>query len=242
MIAKQTILLVEDNSSIAQAVATALRHTYRIDIVATGKQGIYRADRESYDVIVLDLRLPDVPGLAVCQELRERGVTAPILILTAETKILTKIQLLDAGANDYLTKPFSLGEFKARLRVLLRQQAYQAGVLPRYEINNLILDTATYQVTRDGQSIRLRRKEFALLSCLMANADHVVSRDTLARHAWQNGERPWTNTVDVHIKHLRDKIDRPFKQPLIRTVHGVGYRLEVGRAESRQLTPVAVDT
>lgn len=173
------------------------------------------------------MNLPDLPGLAVCERLRERGAQCPILVLSAEASVMSKINLLDAGANDYLTKPFSVGELKARLRVLTRANQYLYSrptvLLAAY---GLELNRQTRTVTREGTVISLRRKEFALLECLMEHAGAVVSRTTLARYAWQ-GDELWTNTVDVHIKHLRDKIDRPFEQPLIRTVHGLGYKLEL---------------
>jgi DNA-binding response OmpR family regulator len=220
------VLLVEDDRSIAAALAQALRDSYNIDIASTGKLAIYKTDTEHYETIVLDLHLPDLSGFIVCQQLRERGVKAPILILSGETKVLTKIALLDAGANDYLTKPFSLGELKARLRVLARAKGSAAKQSYRLIIGDLILDRQTYEVTRSSMVVPLRRKEFALLECLMEHAGSVVSRDLLLRSVWQGSADLWTNTVDVHIKHLRDKIDRPFDQPLIHTVHGRGYKIE----------------
>lgn len=223
-----SILLVEDNLSIAETLAHALKGCYQMDIAASGLLAIYKADSESYDIVVLDLNLPDMSGLDVCQQLREQGQVMPILILTAEAGILTKIKLLDAGANDYVTKPFSLGELKARLRALARPT-----VQPIARADNelvacgLILNRGAHTVIRDSQEIKLRRKEFALLECLMKNAGTVVSRTTLSQFAWHGSDKPWTNTVDVHIKHLRDKIDRPFASSLIKTVHGVGYKLIV---------------
>jgi len=223
---KPTILLIEDNGSIISALKEALRNEYDLEHASTGRQGIYYADRAGYDVIILDLSLPDVPGLAVCQQLRERGCTTPILILSGETKVLTKISLLDAGANDYLTKPFSLGELKARLRVLSRQYSVLEPRCLSYRLFDLALDSATHEVTRGGVVVPLRRKEFALLECLLIHAGHVVTREALTRHAWHGHDAPWTNTVDVHIKYLRDKIDRPFEHQLIKTVHGIGYRIQ----------------
>jgi two-component system OmpR family response regulator len=148
------------------------------------------------------------------------------LILSGESKVMSKISLLDAGADDYLTKPFSLGELKARLRVVTRRIGGQKDSNQRLTSDCLVLDIDTRKVERDGQIIPLRRKEFALLECLMQHAGTVVSRDILTSYAWHANEHPWTNTVDVHIKYLRDKIDRPFDRPLIKTVHGLGYKLE----------------
>jgi two-component system OmpR family response regulator len=220
------LLLVDDDRNIARALALALRSTYRVDIAGNGGQALLQTNNQEYDIIVLDLNLPDISGMSVCQELRERGITAPVLILTGETQVLTKINLLDAGANDYLTKPFSLGELKARLRVLTRNIDQPKPLVRILNASGLSLDRQKHAVTRENITINLRRKEFALLECLMEHAGTVVTRGTLTRHAWQGTEDPWTNTVDVHIKYLRDKIDRPFGQPVIKTVHGLGYRLD----------------
>jgi two-component system OmpR family response regulator len=220
------ILLIEDDRSIAGALAQALQSSYDVDVAASGKLALYKADIEPYEVIILDLNLPDLPGVNVCQQLRERGHTAPILVLTGEAKVLTKINLFDAGASDYLTKPFSLGELKARLRALMRSHPMAAQIPRHLTVDDLVLDRYNFSVVRAGLEIQLRRKEFALLECLMERAGTVVTREALNRCVWQGNSAVWTNTVDVHIKHLRDKVDRPFEQQLIRTVHGIGYKLE----------------
>lgn len=220
------VLLVEDDRSIAGALAQALRDEYDIDVASTGKLALFKVDTDQFHLIVLDLNLPDTSGIFICQQLRDRGVNAPILILSAETKVLTKINLLDAGANDYLTKPFSLGELKARLRALSRINSSTAHRSTKLVVGNLTMNRRTYKVERAGVEIELRRKEFGLLECLMEHAGSVVTRDMLAQSVWQASDDLWTNTVDVHIKHLRDKIERPFGDRLIRTVHGLGYKLE----------------
>lgn len=220
------VLLVEDDRSIAGAIAQALREDYDIDIASSGKLALYKSDTEEYRAILLDLNLPDVSGIIVCQQLRERGVSAPILILSAESKVLTKINLLDAGANDYLTKPFSLGELKARLRVLARSNTQSSQRSTKLSVGDLNMDRRTFKVERNGIEIELRRKEFALLECLMEHAGTVVTRDMLIQSVWHASDELWTNTVDVHIKHLRDKIERPFGDRLIHTVHGLGYKIE----------------
>jgi DNA-binding response OmpR family regulator len=222
------VLLVEDDRSIAAALAQALQTSYDIDVAANGQLALYKTDHHNYDLILLDLNLPDVSGMIICQQLRDRGHSAPILILSAEASVLTKISLLDIGANDYLTKPFSLGELKARLRALSRV-ASQTLLPPtgQLTIGGLVLDRRTRTVSCNGTTVPLRRKEFALLECLMEHAGSVVTRETLTRYVWHGAEALWTNTVDVHIKHLRDKVDRPFGQSFIRTVHGLGYKLEI---------------
>lgn len=219
-------LLIEDDRSISTALVQALRSSHDVEVAATGQLALYKVDTDNFDVIILDLNLPDMTGIMVCRQLRDRGLSAPILILSGDSNVMSKINLLDAGANDYLTKPFSLGELKARLRVLHRTTQGQVKTLRQLNVGDVSLDRHTFSVTRDGIEITLRRKEFALLECLMEHAGTVVTRNALTRYAWQGADTIWTNTVDVHIKSLRDKIDRPFGNSIIKTVHGLGYRLE----------------
>jgi len=223
------LLLIEDSRAISETLTQALRSSYDIDVAGSGENGIFHAEQGDYDAIILELGLPDRSGLAVCEELRNRGISAPILVISNDTNVLTKIKLLDAGADDYLTKPFSLGELKARLRVLHRRSSEQLEFRHSpadLTVGELTLDRASRQVKRGEAVIDLRRKEFAILECLMLRSGAVVSRDTLTRYAWDGSEDNWTNTIDVHIKYLRDKVDRPFEIQLIKTVHGLGYRLD----------------
>lgn len=230
------ILLVEDNRAVAETIAHALQNSYQVDIAGDGKSAIYKTDTSNYDLIILDLRLPDINGLDVCVQLRERGVTSAILVLSGEVSVISKINLLDAGANDYLTKPFSLGELKARMRSHIRSSKTAATHAPKsMTVGGLMLDRHKHTVSRDGQELSLRRKEFAILECLMENAGLVVTRGMLAGKVWQEHEGLWTNTVDVHIKYLRDKVDRPFDKPLIKTVHGLGYKLDVAGPSAKAL-------
>lgn len=220
------LLLIEDDREIATALCHVLAPAYTVTLVGTGASGLQQAKTGKYGLIVLDLNLPDINGLHVCQELRTEGYNTPILILTGQTKVMEKIRLLDAGADDYLTKPFSLGELKARLRVLQRRGHRPSVEAEFLSVGDLTLDRTKHQVQRAGQNIVLRRKEFSLLECLMLHSGTVVSRPILGNYAWQGNEKPWTNTIDVHIKHLRDKVDKPFERPLIHTVHGLGYKLD----------------
>lgn len=219
------ILLIEDDRGIATALVQAL-NDYEVVVAETGQDGLALALDDSYALAILDLNLPDITGLDVCKQLRLHSSTLPILILSSEARVLSKINLLEAGADDYLTKPFSLGELKVRIRALLRRNGKLIFKRGRLSVEDLSLDSERHRVERAGQTIRLRRKEFALLECLMQQPGSVVSRQTLTSYAWQSSEDPWANTVDVHIKYLRDKIDRPFSNPLIKTVHGLGYKLE----------------
>jgi DNA-binding response OmpR family regulator len=221
------VLLVEDDRSIATALAQVLQTNYQPTVAATAQAAVYKADSGHYDIILLDLNLPDMPGAEVCRQWRERGLETPILVLTADTHTLTKVNLLDAGANDYLTKPFSVGELKARMRALTRtHQQPRLQPARKLSVSGIELDRQTFEVHRNGTPLHLRRKEFVLLECLMEHAGTVVTRRALTRYAWQGAEDLWTNTIDVHIKYLRDKLDRPFDRRLIRTVHGIGYKLE----------------
>lgn len=227
------LLLIEDNREIGSALRQVLTPDYAVTLTDNGVGGLKNARKKQYDLIVLDLNLPDMPGLDVCKQLRTEGFNGPIIILTGEVKIMSKIRLLDAGADDYLTKPFSLGELKARLRVLQRRGAQAGNDSEPLRVGELVLDRRKRQVHRGGQVISLRRKEFALLECLMQHAGSVVSRSLLGNYAWQGSDKPWTNTIDVHIKHLRDKVDRPFDRPVIKTVHGLGYQLDAGQPITR---------
>jgi DNA-binding response OmpR family regulator len=221
------ILLIEDHREIAAALETALALEYQITLAETGQLGLRYAKQYEFDAILLDLNLPDMPGLSVCEKLRAEGCLLPIIILSAESQVLSKIKLLDAGADDYLTKPFSLGELKARIRALSRTPRTTQIDQKILEAGELHLNTVNREALRGGQTIRLRRKEFAILECLMRHQGTTVSRQALGNYVWPDGSGPWTNSIDVHIKYLRDKIDRPFKKPLIQTVHGLGYRLAV---------------
>lgn len=224
------ILLIEDETYISQALVHALANNYSVECVETGGAGLLKASAERFDIILLDLNLPDVPGLQVCQHLRKDGFTGPILVISGEVKVISKINLLDAGADDYVTKPFSVGELKARLRMLLRRGGVPIAPQNDLVVGDLMLNCERHEVTRAGHTIKLRRKEFGLLECLMRNAGAIVTRDILSHHAWRDNEDPWANTIDVHIKYLRDKIDHPFEHALIKTVHGLGYKLEAPRS------------
>ena len=226
------VLLVEDDKNVSDTLVLALANEYEVDVASTGKSAIYKSDYIDYDQIILDLYLPDMSGIGVCAELRARGLRAPILILSGSADVATKINLLDLGASDYLTKPFALGELKARLRVLARRKLVIPASNPKLEVYGVILDRRTLNVTRSNIPIVLRRKEFELLATLMECPGQVVSRTELVNAVWPGSDTIWTNTVDVHINHLRDKLDKPFSSPLIHTVHGKGYKIEELKIEA----------
>lgn len=230
------LLIIEDEPSIALALSHALGNEYTIDLAHDGELGIRKSQTRNYDTILLDLNLPDMAGLEVCEELRLAKNETPILILTGEAKIVDKVTLLDAGADDYLTKPFNIDELRARIRVLIRRNHSNPATSSKLIAGDLILDRDRHSVERAGQVIPLRLKEFTVLECLMNHAGRVVTRDILLNYAWDGNRDIWTNAIDVHIKYLRDKIDRPFAVPLIKTVHGLGYKLDASNVVA-ELTP-----
>jgi DNA-binding response OmpR family regulator len=219
------LLLVEDNRPLADRLKKRLSEHFIVDAVHNGTDGLEHVRSNSYDAIVLDLTLPDMTGLQVCRTIREEGLHIPILILTGIDEVASRVELLDAGADDYLTKPFNTPELRARLQALLRRSSptYTSGVLT---IQDLTLDIDRRYVTRAGDTIDLRRKEFDILEYLVRNRGRVVTRAMILDHVWEANKESWPNTIDVHIKHLRDKVDRPYKVPLIRTAYGIGYLVD----------------
>jgi DNA-binding response OmpR family regulator len=193
--------------------------------MCTGREGIEKAHSVQYALILLDLNLPDMNGLEVCQELRKTDVLAPILVLTVQKDPLTSVRLLDSGADDYMTKPFNGNVLKARIAALLRrgQEMHQEKVIG---VSDLTVNVTRRQVWRSGVCIALRKKEFDILEYLVANHGHALTRSMILDHVWESGAEGWNNTVDVHIKHLRDKVDRPFDKALIKTAYGIGYMVD----------------
>lgn len=216
------ILIIEDDSILAATLQESLRAQYSVDTASTSQQGIQRLRVLSYDLIILDLGLPDLSGTETCQQIRHMGVNTPILILTGQLETKDKVDALDSGADDYLTKPFSFEELSARIRALLRRMPVTAQTV--LELDGLRLDPAARTVTRNGHEVNLRRKEFDLLEYFMRNPNRVLTREAILEHIWESGNDPFANTVNVHIKYLRDKIGAPYDS-LLQTVHGVGYKL-----------------
>jgi len=217
------ILVIEDNPKMASAVQQGLvEHGYAVDVCHGGYEGEEKAAEGSYDAIVLDLMLPDRDGKDVCRNLRRRKITTPVLMLTAISGTSDKVAGLDAGADDYLTKPFEFDELIARIRALLRRG--QATESTRLTYGDLELDLSRRTVTRAGERIRLSGKEFSLLEYLIRNSDRVLPRSSIAEKVWDLNYEPASNVIDVYISSLRRKIDRGFEQRLIHTVIGTGYR------------------
>ena len=194
-----------------------------MDLARTGDDALWMAGAAEYDAIVLDLMLPGIDGIEVCRRVRESGVWAPVLMLTARDAVEDRVAGLDAGADDYLPKPFSFAELLARLRALVRRGSAERPVV--LEVDDLRLDPATRQVWRGPTEVRLSAKEFALLETFMRRPGQVLSRYQLLEHAWDYGYENRSNVVDVYVRYLRDKINRPFERDSLETVRGVGYRL-----------------
>lgn len=219
------ILVVEDEAKVASFILRALEEeSHAVDACDDGTKGLDLARAGCYDLIILDLMLPGMPGLEVLKALRKEQVAAPVLILTARSELDQKVKGLDAGADDYLTKPFAIEELVARVRALLRRGTGEAaGVL---QVDDLALNPATREVTRGGRRIELTTKEYALLEYLMRNAGRVLTRPMIAEHVWNQDFDTFTNVIDVYVNYLRNKIDRDRERKLIRTVRGSGYTLK----------------
>jgi DNA-binding response OmpR family regulator len=221
------VLIVEDERKIATYIKRGLEEQgYAVDVAFTGREALDWAETVPFDVIVLDVLLPELDGIAVCSTLRKRGLRVPILMLTARDTIDDRVAGLDAGADDYLVKPFALKELLARLRALSRRAA-DVPKSPILQIADLSLDTLTHRVRRGGKAIELTAKEYSVLECLLREPERVLSRAMIADHVWNYDVYNESNVVDVYIRNLRRKIDDGSDQKLIHTVRGAGYRLSV---------------
>lgn len=224
------ILLVEDELRISTYIRKGLKEAgHAVDQAFTGTEAMKWAGRAEFDAIILDIMLPELDGISVCRELRSRGVGSFVLMLTARDGVDDRVAGLDAGADDYLVKPFAMKELLARLRALSRRSpgAPRSAVL---SVADLSLDASSHQVTRGGFDVVLSNKEFAILEYLMVNAGLVLTRNMITEHVWDYDVFHQSNAVDVYIRNLRRKVDDDFEPKLIHTVRGVGYRLAVAPA------------
>jgi two-component system, OmpR family, response regulator len=218
------VLVVEDEMKMARLLQRGLgEEGYAVDVAGTGAEALWLATENPYDVILLDLMLPDTDGLETCRKLREKGIWSPVMMVTARDAIEDHVSGLDGGADDYITKPFSFAELLARIRALLRRPALERP--PVLSVGDLRLDPATRRVSRGNTEIELTTKEFALLEYFMRNSDQVLSRSRLIEHVWDFAYEGDSNVVDVYVRYLREKIDRPFNRDSLQTVRGAGYRL-----------------
>lgn len=219
------LLYVEDDQDLVATVKEALEDDYIVEIALSGADGEYLTQVYEYDAIILDLGLPDIDGITLCRTIRKNGITSPILMLTGEYETNKKVTALDSGADDYLIKPFNFVELKARIRALLRRQSptVNSSVL---SVGDLTLDLTRRTVKRGDTTITLHRKEFQILAYFMHNRGKIITRNMILEHVWDSEFESLTNVVDVHIKYLRDQIDKNFNKKLIKTIYGMGYKLE----------------
>jgi DNA-binding response OmpR family regulator len=218
------LLLVEDERKVASFVARALReNSYAVDVAETGEKALELGTDISYDAILLDVRLPGLSGVQVCRELRQQGIEAPILMLTARGLVEQRVEGLDAGADDYLTKPFVLAELLARVRALVRRGLHSGNAKLRYA--DLELDRHRRRATRGKEAVPLTSKEFALLELFLLRAPELVTRTEIVEHVWDRHFDSETNLVEVYVNRLRQKVDLNRSAKLIHTIRGVGYRL-----------------
>jgi two-component system OmpR family response regulator len=218
------VLVVEDEVRMAALLERGLREEgYAVDVAPNGTDGLWLATENDYDAVVLDVMLPGMDGFEVCRKARAAGRWAPVLLLTARDGVDDRVRGLDAGADDYLTKPFSFAELAARLRALVRRGGKERQVI--LEVGDLHLDPATHRAWRGSTELSLSPKEMALLGLLMRNAGDVVTRTQILDHVWDFAYDGASNVVDQYIAYLRRKVDRPFGRSDIETVRGVGYRI-----------------
>lgn len=221
------ILVVEDEQRLAMLLRRVLveeRHT--VDVANDGVSGLDLAASDTYDAVVLDVMLPGIDGVEVCRRMRADGVQTPVLMLTARGSVEDRVAGLNAGADDYLVKPFAMEELLARVNALLRRRNREIETSPELRVSDLSLDLVRHEVRRGDRIIELTAKEFALLDFLMRHPGQVMTRTQIIDHVWRYDLDALSNVVDTYIHYLRDKVDRGFPRPLIKTVRGVGYKIE----------------
>jgi heavy metal response regulator len=219
------ILVVEDEAKIASFIKRGLKEEgYVVDVAPDGDKGYFLATTNDYDLILLDVMIPKIDGFELCQKLRKEGVAIPVIMLTAKEDVKDKVQGLDRGADDYVTKPFEFEELLARIRVHMRRR--NEGAKTAYQVDDLTLDLLAHKVERAGKPVILTTKEYTLLEYLMRHAGQIVTRTMLAEHVWDVHFDPGSNVIDVYINYLRNKIDGDHEKKLIHTVRGRGYTLK----------------
>ncbi|EKE00229.1 MAG: hypothetical protein ACD_22C00072G0012 [uncultured bacterium] len=218
------ILVIDDDREFARTLKDALLESYLVDLAFTGSEGAYLSQVNCYDVIILDLNLPDMDGVEVCRLIRSSNVQTPIIMLTGSEELNSKVCSLDNGADDYLTKPFAYTELTARLRALLRRSA-GLNREPVLCCRDITLDPVERVVIRGAKQLALRKKEYDILEYLLRCKGRVISKEELLEHVWEDGIYMSSNTLEVHISSLRKKVNSRSKEPLIKTIYGLGYKL-----------------
>tara|TARA_Y100000114_G_scaffold40520_1_gene36012 strand:- start:3089 stop:3793 length:705 start_codon:yes stop_codon:yes gene_type:complete len=220
------VLVIEDNPILSARMKQQLQKTHLVETALTGNEGVELAKNTLFDIILLDLGLPDTDGKDVCKLIRSHSAGVPILVISGTSNIDTRVELLDIGADDYIVKPFVPSELEARMNALSRRKARNDSVT-FLQVGPLKLWPSSRKVERSGVEITLRKKEFDILECLMRNKGRIMSREMIILHAWSANSKSWVGSVDVHIKQLRDKVDRPFNERLIKTSYGIGYMVDI---------------
>lgn len=219
------ILVVEDEKKLASFIKRGLKEKgYAVDVASNGNDGLFQASEIPYDLVILDVMLPGKDGIFICRQLRKKNINTPILMLTARDDVEDKVSGLDAGADDYLTKPFEFVEFLARVRALIRRKSQATS--NKIKIADLELDQLTHKVIREGKEIELTSTEYSLLEYLMLNANSVVTRTMISEHVWNDDFDSFSNVINVYINYLRKKIDTGFDKKLIHSLRGTGYILK----------------
>ncbi len=216
------VLIIEDNPLVSQRFQQQLRRHHIVEVAHTGHDALAKLSQAKFDLALLDLGLPDMPGIDVCRAIRKQSSSALIMVVSGVSDPAEKIKLLQAGADDYLTKPCNSGELGARITALGRRRA-RLPFQQTLTIADLIINPEERTVTRAGVAISLRRKEFDILEFMARQPKRVHTRAMILAYAWNSTDARWNGAIDVHMKHLRDKIEKPFNRPLIRTIYGVGY-------------------
>jgi heavy metal response regulator len=218
------ILVIEDEKKVADFIKRGLKEEgYAVDVASDGEDGLFQASEIAYDLILLDLMLPKLDGVSLCKKLRQNNIQTPLIMLTAKDSVKDKVTGLDAGADDYLTKPFSFEELLARIRALMRKGKNHQPI--RLQVADLVLDLVHHKVWRGNEEIILTVKEYALMEYFMRNAGTVITRTMIAEHVWDINFDTFTNVIDVYVNYLRNKIDKGQPKKLIHTVRGRGYIL-----------------
>lgn len=231
------ILVVEDERKVASFIRRGLEEErYIVETASDGEEGLVLALENHFDAIVLDVMLPKMDGYSVLRELRAAGKSVPVLMLTARGSMEDRVQGLDLGADDYLSKPFHFEELAARLRSILRRSTTEKTT--KIQVGDLILDLVTHFAYREGKEIELTTKEYALLEYLMRNRDRILSRSMIMQHVWKHNFDPESNIIDVYVKRLRQKIERPEAPPMIQSIRGVGYRMREAVDRDDEVTDV----